>query len=937
MPDAPPPPGPDRAGATTVVRLTAALVPTFLALLIAAALPIARNARAQSTNNTPAPVAASAASPPPSTKDSNAVVTAVDRIAFDAAVRTLQAGFAAQAAEALASFVKGSPDSPLAPQALLLQAKATADLGQLETAAQMLSTGEPRLGALRDQALQLRGEIEMRRGDYPTAAASFHRLVAEMPESPLVLRASFHEALALLRARQPAEAVALLSVATNAFPRAAAGQPNGELAIRGELLLAEAQLRAGQTDRASEALDHLTNRPLTPAQAWERQLLVTSLLLEQARTEPALDAATRLLTLAEATASRESIARSHILRAEVLSRAGRPAEAFAALTNNLPESTPTEQRRDSLLALTELPLGPALIEPALTLLAPVAAQPPPDPAALVARLAVAELRLQQHFLSTPPPVAPSTNLAQARLLVSGVLSNNPASGLAGRAWYDLGWIELASIPPRTPSPPALEAFSRSASLLPSSPLQALALFKSADCLMLASNPAAAATQYVRVVREYGTRPSLDRGVLERALYQGALAALVAGQQSLANELAGRAVVEFPEGAFRDDTRVLYGQTLARLDPPGLAREVLQQLATRLTNSPALPEIQLNVARSYFRERSWSNALQHLDDWTRSNPGHASIARAEFEQAWAAFRTGNDARAHNLFTNFLGRHPDHPSAPQAQMWVGDHLFRNGQFTAAEAAYQLVYQRTNWPISRLTHDARLMAGRAAYSRQGYKDAKPYFLWLIANGPPAITNSLIPGELVARAYFALGDCFLQDPEGDDKLNNAMTAFYNVIDKFPGSREALLARGKLANAHVARAALDPSQAATAYAEATRLYREILNPAAPAEIGARSQAEIGLATVLEKQAAGAQPPDRERLMNEALARLLHVFHAGNLQPGESASPFWLNRAGIEAARLAEALSQREQAASLYESLARTFPTSATAFQQRAAQLRSPR
>jgi TolA-binding protein len=483
----------------------------------------------------------------------------------------------------------------------------------------------------------------------------------------------------------------------------------------------------------------------------------------------------------------------------------------------------------------------------------------------------------------------------------------------------------------------MDAFSLASTLLPPSTLQALALFKLADAQMLATNRAGAATNYLRVVREYGTHPGLGRGILERALYQGALAALLAGQQSLANELAGRAVVEFPEGTFRDDTRVLYGQTLARLEPPGLAREVLQQLATRLTNSPALPEIQLNVARSYFREGSWSNALQHLDDWTRSYPDHASMPRAQFERAWSAFRTGDDARAHGLFTNFLARHPDHPSSPQAQLWVGDHLFRNGQFAAAEAAYQLVYQRTNWPVTRLTHDARLMAGRAAFARQGFKDAKPYFLWLIANGPPAVTNSIIPSELVARAYFALGDCFLQEPEGDDKLNNAMTAFYNVIDKFPDSREALLARGKLANAHLARANLDPAQSTTAYTEASRLYREILAPAAGADIAARSQAEIGLAVVLEKQAATATGTERERLFSESLARLLNVFHAGNLQPGESASPFWLNRAGVEAARLAESLGLRDQAASLYDSLARTFPATAPAFQQRATQLRTPR
>lgn len=107
------------------------------------------------------------------------------------------------------------------------------------------------------------------------------------------------------------------------------------------------------------------------------------------------------------------------------------------------------------------------------------------------------------------------------------------------------------------------------------------------------------------------------------------------------------------------------------------------------------------------------------------------------------------------------------------------------------------------------------------------------------------------------------------------------------------------------------------------------------ADVTARSQAEVGLATVLEKRSAAATGAERDTLLKESLGRLLGVFHGRN-RPGENASPFWLNRAGLEAARLAESLGLKEQAANLYESLARTFPTSAAAFRQRATQLRGP-
>src|SRR5690606_31805940 len=266
-------------------------------------------------------------------------------------------------------------------------------------------------------------------------------------------------------------------------------------------------------------------------------------------------------------------------------------------------------------------------------------------------------------------------------------------------------------------------------------------------------------------------------------------------------------------------------TLARIDPPVRAQESLAQIATRLTNSPALPEIQLALARSHFRAGSWSNALHHLDNWTRAYPNHFGIARAEFERAWAAYKTGDNQRAYELFTSFLNRFPNHPAAPQAHLWVGNHLYRLGgtNLVAAEMTYQIVFQRTNWPVSRITHEARLMAGRAAFARQTYKDAKTYFRWFIENGPPANTNSLIPPELVAQAYFAYGDCFIEDPESDDKLSDAMSTFVRLIEQFPNTREALLARGKLADCHLQRASLDPGQAASAYANAEQLYLQLI------------------------------------------------------------------------------------------------------------------
>ncbi|MCC6233831.1 MAG: tetratricopeptide repeat protein [Verrucomicrobiales bacterium] len=865
---------------------------------------------------------------PPATVPAPAPAPApADRIAFDAAVRTLETGFAEKAANDLAEFTKANPTSPLIPEATLLEARARTQIGQLAPAAEILRTRWESLGPLRDQALHLLGEVELRQNHLPEAAAAFARLLADFPESPLALRASLGQALAEFRAGHFSRTAELLGSTNLPFARVSAKLPADESAIRGALLLAESHLRSGATQQALTALNTVTNQPLSPQSAWEHGWLLTSLQRTNHDPEAALLASARLLVLATNTASRDLLARSHLYRADILRDAGRPGDALASYTNVLADNSPAEWRREAMLGIADLPLTPAQLEPALDQVQRIATGAPSDPGAAAARVALAELRLQQYFGT---PAAPAPLLAEARALLVTVLSNPPPATLGGRAWFNLGWCEVAG----GQIAAAAAAFQAAVTNLADSPLGAVATFKLADCRQLLGDHAAALAHYLNYLERHARTPGLRPGLLERALYQGAVAALDAGDQPTANRLAERAILEFPNGEFRDDTRDLFGQTLSRLYPPERAAEMRQQLATRLVDSPALPEIRLAVARSYLRAGNWTNALAQLDDWTRSYPTHPVMPRAEFERAWAAFKAGELPRAFSLFTNYLARFPNDPSAQQAQMWVGDHLLQKGEFEAAEAGYQLVYQRTNWPVSRLTHEARLLAGRAAFQRQGYRDAKQYFRWLIEHGPPAVTNSTIPPELVAQAYFAYGDCFLEEPESDDRLTDSMAAFARIIDQFPQSREALLAQGKLAACHLQRAELDPASAAASYATAAELYARVL-ASSQADVQARSQAELGLGLVTEKQAARAAEPERGPLQQRALSQYLNVFHGRNLHPGETASPFWVRRAGLEAARLAESLGLRDQAASLFDSLGALFPASTNAFRQRAAHLRT--
>jgi hypothetical protein len=266
---------------------------------------------------------------------------------------------------------------------------------------------------------------------------------------------------------------------------------------------------------------------------------------------------------------------------------------------------------------------------------------------------------------------------------------------------------------------------------------------------------------------------------------------------------------------------------------------------------------------------------------------------------------------NQFTNFIARFPADDLAQLAQWWVADYYFRDGKWQEAESNYQLCYQNTNQPASLLSYQARMMAGRAAFARQGWKDAIQYFTNL--------TSDLkCPAELWGQAMFAYGDTLMiQDSTNRTAdLNMAIAIFDKICEKFPNQPQAVLALGEKA-----KCLLQLAQNATEYEPVTNAFQQVLR-AAGADARARSIAHVGLGLTLEKMAELAPEADRSSLFDAALQHFLEVFYYEKmLREGEKPDPFWIRKAGLEAATLlAEKLKQRNEAINIYRRLEQMFP-----------------
>ena len=89
------------------------------------------------------------------------------------------------------------------------------------------------------------------------------------------------------------------------------------------------------------------------------------------------------------------------------------------------------------------------------------------------------------------------------------------------------------------------------------------------------------------------------------------------------------------------------------------------------------------------------------------------------------------------------------------------------------------------------------------------------------------------------------------------------------------------------------------------------------ASVTIRSQARVGLAIVLEKQATPVGAPVVTELLKQARELYRDVYQGKFLSPDEVLEAFWKKKAGLEAARLSESLNEWPQAIELYRDLNR--------------------
>lgn len=869
--------------------------------------------------------------------------------AYEVALKLFQDGLFEVAERECGSFATRYPSSDKLGEVFLLQAQARLKLKRYDDALAVLTEHAAAAGKWADEYAFWQAETLFEKGQLAPAAEAFGRLTTTFPQSPRRLNAAYHEAFSRYRLGETDRAIALLRDPNGAFQQSLKSRPEDESVARGQLLLAGMLSERGDFRGAEETLAPLAGRNLAPELAWEREYLLARALGGAGRLPEAFSHTTNLWSTATNQVSRELRAAAALLQADLLERLQQPDAALQAYERCLGDDLPAAQRRLALQKTIDLSLRQNKTVETVQRLEAFAKLHPQDDALDLVRLTLGELRLKDYYglqsaggTRTAEGLAAATNLlTQARVQFDLLLTNHPASLLVGRAQLNRGWCFWEEGTNRLAE--GLLAFKTAVERLPVSADQAVARFKWADCQWRLADPAGAISNYWQVATNTPAAVGLTNALVSEALSRIVHASLDTDDVPGASAAMNQLVKVDPLGSLADRAELLVGQALNRLGQPQAARAVYDDFARRSTNSALLPEVKLALAKTYEQERAWPAAIAAYGAWLAAYRNQATVAtgmvaQANFDLARVTYRARPDTNALALLTNFVAVFPGNTNAPLAQYLVGEYYFGQGDYGKAELHFQDPSLVQNPPplLSELSYRARLMAGRSAVARQSYRSARDHFDWIITNGPLHIASSPIPVSVVAEAYLFRGDTLtLEPPEGEtntlSRFGEAINAFSKITDRFPTNEFAPLAWGRIGECHFQLASQDPKR----YDTAAEAFRKVID--SPADISIRSQARWKLGVVLEKQAALKPVTDRLALESEALDCYLGVVYPKDLRPGEQPDPYWVKRAGLSAAELAEAQKKWDVAIGLYQRLLTELPPLRGRFEKKIEELQAAR
>lgn len=823
-----------------------------------------------------------------------------DEQLLSAAFRCFQGGHWGTSVRWLTEFIQRHPNSSRGPRAILLLGQSYFQQDSHREAYAVLFNGRLKAGPLADQYLFWMAECRMAQGNLEAAAQIYQELLRKHPESGRTSEAIVALANVLARQKDWVKVVEQLQPADGVFQKHATINPEDEVTIEGRILLAQALFEQDDMASARSALGLLPKK-LRLEQDWRSRLLRAIIAAKSGSLDQALLMGDQLRTIAEQQNWDNQLVSAFQLRAELFERKSEFNKAAQEYSHFLKDELPLAIRRCAFLNMVRLHMEAGDLTKALSALRYLQQQADLKSIQPMADCMVAEMHLLLHRAGK------KGQLGLAMGHFEKIALQDQDTSLQARALWGLAQCQFFY----GQTTLAVESMQKALEIGPSKDVRAWIQYRLAMEYSRQGIHGKAILGFQNVRTNVLGRVSDD--LLNAARFMQFKNALVGENVSDAEVLLAEMRAQ-PGASYLDRALLTMAQVRIDRGDKEEAKAILFEFQEQAPTSELQAFAALEEIRLLVIERKWTEVIVSYDQWLKNYPKHQKQTEVLFDRAWALAQSGQSSDAVKSFEELINSRPDCQQAFMAKMWMADQAYnsRTNQLTA-EKLYKEIRGATNSPPS-LRHRAGMMAGRTAMERQGFADARIAFTTLIDDEQVKKASPRIHVE----ASFALGDLTMMElgeaaQNQIEKLTQATNAFYSIIQRFPTNAVAARAWGRIGDCCLRVSGNQPGYQVNAKAA----YERSLAVTGPVPVNIRSQAHIGLAYVLERQAGGV---GRSKILQQSVDHLLAVFFGRDLKPGEKQDPYWRGQSGLFVMRLLEQLGKNDQALKICVEMGNDFP-----------------
>lgn len=594
----------------------------------------------------------------------------------------------------------------------------------------------------------LLAEHRLQAGDYETAAREYSELLAKFATDPKADLWRVRRGWALERSKKPAEAIQELSAA---IPNIQQANTRAEAFY----LVGLARLQLGLLDQALAALE----QSRATSQAWPDADQAALALADAQSRKQNVDAARQTLSeFGQAFPQSQLVGRACLRLAECELARNDLAAAAGAYERVLDENVRTmnDDVPKALSGLAAVRLKQREPQKAIETASRLVDHYPPSPDWARARYvrAAASYELKDYKAARDDLTALAADrygepiLGDVRYLLAlcqlaletptdaagtleQLLNETPGYAAADKAQYELAFAYIAL----KDNDKARQAFEQLGQQHPNSPLAAEALYQAGQLDYQAERFADAARLFEQAADKAG---ATELG--EKATHRLAWAYERQTQLDKALVALAKQQSTWPAGQLASDGRFLAGEILFKQGKYDAAIEAYTQ-AGKPTNPDFRALALLHSAQAAAALKDFARAGEYAASAVKELPDSPYLPELLYEQAWAAQNVGQGEQARSLYEQAAAK-TDREVAARARFMLGELAFEAKDHKEAVRQFFKVAYGYNYPV-----------------------------WQ------------------AAAQYEAGRCF----EVLGKLDQARKSYQEIVDKFPTSDKAALAKERL------------------------------------------------------------------------------------------------------------------------------------------------